>query len=206
MTNLAGLYQDRGRRFARTEMLLKQAAEGYRVKLGADHPRRIAALNNLGMLYLQLRRHAEAQPLFEQVLQRWTNEPGTEHPERLTLLHNLASVYHQRGRHQEAESLFRQALEGRRRLFGASHPGTLATMNKTTWPGCTRTVAGTRKHSGSCARGCGGREARSGPAIRTRAATSPTWCASTKPGARRTKPPAGARSWPGRRQSHESGR
>jgi class 3 adenylate cyclase/tetratricopeptide (TPR) repeat protein len=95
---------------------------------GPDHPDVARALNNLGVLYMELGRYAEAEPLLTRALATREGELGSDHRLSVTLtLHNLGIVYMELARHAEAESNFRRAMAIREKMLGPDHPDVMST-------------------------------------------------------------------------------
>lgn len=77
---------------------------------GPDHPEVSRALNNLGVLYMELGRYAEAELPLRRALAMREIEFGSNHPMFARTLQNLALVYMELGRYAESESLHLRAL------------------------------------------------------------------------------------------------
>ena len=93
--------------------------------LGPDHPDVARALNNLGVLYMELGRYAEAEPLFTRALAIREIELGPDHPRVALTLHNLGIVHMELARHTESESFHTRALAIRKKAFEPNHPEVL---------------------------------------------------------------------------------
>lgn len=90
--------------------------------LGPDHPDVARALNNLGVLYMELGRYAEAEPLLTRALAIREIELGPDHPRVALTLHNLGIVHMELARHKEAESFHMRAMAIRKKAFEPNHP------------------------------------------------------------------------------------
>ena len=93
--------------------------------LGPDHPRTLAARNNLANAYQSAGRLDEAIDLHEQVLADRERVLGPDHPHTLTSRSNLAIAYRSAGKLDEATDLHERALADRERTLGPDHPDTL---------------------------------------------------------------------------------
>ncbi|MBV8197900.1 MAG: tetratricopeptide repeat-containing protein, partial [Candidatus Eremiobacteraeota bacterium] len=93
--------------------------------LGPDHPDVSRALNNLGVLYMELGRYAEAEPILGRALAMREAELGPDHPVVGRTLHNLAIVYMELERYAEAESLHKRALANCEKAFESNDPQAL---------------------------------------------------------------------------------
>ncbi len=92
---------------------------------GPDHPEVSRALNNLGVLYMELGRYVEAEPLLSRALAMRQIELGPDHPIVGRTLHNLAIVYMELARYTEAESLHKRALAICEKAFESNDPEAL---------------------------------------------------------------------------------
>ncbi|KAK3245136.1 hypothetical protein CYMTET_45279 [Cymbomonas tetramitiformis] len=127
--NLANLLIAQGK-LDEAALLRREALEGMRVKLSADHLQTLDALINIAALSLETqgKNHGEAEPLFREVLEGRRAKLGADHPDTLDAMYNLAVLLTRLGKLSEAEPLYREALEGRRAKLGADHPATLDVM------------------------------------------------------------------------------
>jgi class 3 adenylate cyclase/tetratricopeptide (TPR) repeat protein len=89
---------------------------------GPKHPDVARALNNLGVLYMELGRYAEAEPLLMRALAIRETELGPDHPSVALTLHNLGIVCMELTRYTEAESFHNRALAIRNKAFEPNHP------------------------------------------------------------------------------------
>ncbi|MGQ0799286.1 MAG: tetratricopeptide repeat protein [Pseudomarimonas sp.] len=81
------------------------------------------ALNNHGLVHMQLGKQALAQPLFEEALLMRRRLLPAQHPELAQTLSNLGLLRHSQGELEAAEAELREALAIRREAFAsASHP------------------------------------------------------------------------------------
>ena len=104
---------------------LSDAVDLFTKTLGPDHPRTLAARNNLAIAYQSAGRLDEAIDLHEQVLADRERVLGPDHPHTLTSRSNLAIAYRSAGKLDEATDLHERALADRERTLGPDHPDTL---------------------------------------------------------------------------------
>ena len=97
--------------------------------LGPDHPRTLAARNNLAAAYQAAGRLDEAIDLFERTLADSERVLGPDHPHTLTSRGNLASAHQDAGRLEQAIDLHERTLAETLRVLGADHPDTLTSRN-----------------------------------------------------------------------------
>lgn len=116
----AALYlsQHRG---ADAEPLAREAWERSRALLGADAPRTIVELNNLGQALYQQSRYAEAEPIMKQALALHQRVDGPNHPQTATAWNNLAALYRAEGHYDEAADAARHAVAIYRAAYGEHH-------------------------------------------------------------------------------------
>jgi len=92
-------------------------------KLGEEHPRYAASLNNLAELYRTMGRYDQAEPLYKQALVINKKALGEDHPDYATSLNNLALIFDSMGRYDQAEPLYKRALDIKGNTLGEEHPG-----------------------------------------------------------------------------------
>jgi serine/threonine protein kinase len=121
-------YKDLGR-YPDARMQLEHALELYRRALGAENPKALRVLNNLGFIAYLQGNYLEAEALCSQALAAQRRVLGPEHPDTLGSMNNLAVVYERQGKNAQAEALHSQTLEIQRRVLGPEHRETLTSMN-----------------------------------------------------------------------------
>jgi CHAT domain-containing protein/tetratricopeptide (TPR) repeat protein len=89
---------------------------------GPDHYLVGSALNNLGVLYVDLGRLAEGEDYHNRALAIREKARGPNHPEYAQSLNNLAILYKTKGRYAEAEQMHKRALAIREKVRGPEHP------------------------------------------------------------------------------------
>ena len=97
--------------------------------LGADHPKTLAARDNLAVTYRIAGRTTEAIALHERTAADCERVLGADHPATSAARNNLALAYRAAGRTTEAIALHHQTLTTRERVLGPDHPRTLASRN-----------------------------------------------------------------------------
>jgi tetratricopeptide (TPR) repeat protein len=108
--NLASLYEKQGE-YASAEPLLVQALEGYRQKLGADHPQTLTAQHKLAELYRATGEEARAEPLHTGILEARRRTLGKDDPEVAVALAQLGLNLLRQQKYAEAEPLLRECLK-----------------------------------------------------------------------------------------------
>jgi len=124
---VAVTYQDLGI-YEPASTVAKQAFDLYRQEAGADDPRTLLAMGDLGILLNWQGEAGTAEPILRESLERRRNTLGPDHPETLCAMHNLASLLKDAGSFDEAERLLSDALERRTRVLGEDHPATISIM------------------------------------------------------------------------------
>ena len=102
--------------------LFEQVIAAFEQTVGRDHPRTLAAQDNLAIAYQAAGRADEAIQLHEQVLVTSERVLGAGHPDTLTARNNLAFAYQAAGQADKALRLHEQALAARERVPG-DHEG-----------------------------------------------------------------------------------
>jgi tetratricopeptide (TPR) repeat protein len=109
--------------------LVQEVLEGFKTRLGPDHPDTLRAMNNLGGVFREAGRPAEALPLFEEVLKARRARLGPNDAATLRTMDNLALTYRDLGRLQEALPLHEEAFKGFQTQLGPEHRETLIYMS-----------------------------------------------------------------------------
>ena len=97
--------------------------------LGPDHPRTLAARNNLAAAYQAAGRLEQAIDLHERNLADRERVLGPDHPDTLASRNDLAGAYWSAGRLEQAIDLHERTLAETLRVLGADHPDTLTSRN-----------------------------------------------------------------------------
>src|SRR5262249_13599028 len=105
------------------------AAVGIAEQFGADDPRLLRSLNDLGQLYGARGGYAQAAPLFKRALAIAEKALGPEHPDVAVILNNLAELYRAQGKYAEAEPLYKRALATLEKALGPEHPDVATNLN-----------------------------------------------------------------------------
>jgi CHAT domain-containing protein/tetratricopeptide (TPR) repeat protein len=96
--------------------------------LGADDPKTLIAVNNLGFFYQAQGRYGEAEPLLKRAFAGKERVHGPKDPSTLQSIGNLAGLYADQGRYSEAEPLYKRELAGYEQTLGPEHPDTLRSI------------------------------------------------------------------------------
>jgi tetratricopeptide (TPR) repeat protein len=97
-------------------------------KLGADHPRTISTMNNLGKAYRDAGKLDLALPLLEDTLKRAKVKFAADDPNTIVSMGNLATCYQAVGKLNLALPLLEETLKLTKHKLGADHPYTLIGM------------------------------------------------------------------------------
>jgi len=114
--------------FDASEPLLDRAFEIRRRVQGAEHPRTIHLMGDLGWLYWEQSRYPEAKELLLETIEISSRALGKEDLQTVNAMGQLAVVYRRMGEMELAEETNLYVLEVRKRVRGADAPSTLATM------------------------------------------------------------------------------
>lgn len=106
------------------EVLERKALETVSEVFGEDHPNVVPALNNLGLLLIEVNRAEEAEPLLRRAVGILESAFGQEHVELANTLSNLGWALHKLGarRFSEAAEVYRRAIGLWEGAFGEDHP------------------------------------------------------------------------------------
>jgi CHAT domain-containing protein/Tfp pilus assembly protein PilF len=136
MSKLAELYHWDMGASAKAESLFRRCLDILEAKLGKDHPKVAASLNNLALLYQETGAYTKAEPLFLRSLAIRESKLGQDHPEVAVSLNNLASLYQAMGAFAKAEPLYRRCLQIREAKLGKDHPDVAGCLNDLAWLYC----------------------------------------------------------------------
>ncbi len=115
--------------FREAETLYERSLEIYERVHGDEHSSVAAALNGLGILYVDQGRYEEAEPLYQRSLSIKEKALGEDHPEVAQTLNNLGLLYVDQGRYVEAEPLYQRSLAITEKAHGEDHPSVASTLN-----------------------------------------------------------------------------
>jgi CHAT domain-containing protein len=121
LNNLAGLYNDMGRR---NEALpyYKKAMDIIRETKGDNHPTTAIYINNVADCYINLNQPEIAEPLLLEAIDILTTTVGTEHPHTIIFINNLASAYLRMGKLEHAKTFYLKAIALAYKVMGKEHP------------------------------------------------------------------------------------
>jgi non-specific serine/threonine protein kinase/serine/threonine-protein kinase len=132
------LIEAKAGKHAEAEKLAEEAARNAQTRFGAEHPLTLAALANLGNVYLaqdalpgEFRTPGifpKAIAIFLSVLDAQRRVLGADHPDTLDTMTGLSTSYHRAGNYEQAVALEREIMAIRTRVWGPEHPSTLAAM------------------------------------------------------------------------------
>ncbi|RCV52465.1 tetratricopeptide repeat protein [Marinitenerispora sediminis] len=109
---------------------LERTLHEYVDTLGADHPRSIAARNNLASKYAQIGRRTAAIEQFERALADSVSALGEEHPQTDVIRENLALCYEDAARYADAGAQWEVLLQQRQQRLGASAAETVTARTR----------------------------------------------------------------------------
>jgi tetratricopeptide (TPR) repeat protein len=104
------------------EEQFKQAIDIYESRAGRTHGATLAALNNLGLLYVKTQRFDLAEDIHRELLQTYLAKYGPKHRGVAESYQNLATVIGRQGRLDESLPLHRLALESYRAVLNEDNP------------------------------------------------------------------------------------
>ncbi|MCP9782127.1 tetratricopeptide repeat protein [Cyanobium sp. WKJ7-Wakatipu] len=93
--------------------------------LGAQHPKTLATLNNLGRVYNEMGLDEKAESLFEECNKLMLEAGMAAHPNRLTVLDNLSSAFVDTGRFSEAKELLSECVLQNELMVGKEDESTI---------------------------------------------------------------------------------
>ncbi|MFD0776294.1 tetratricopeptide repeat protein, partial [Streptomonospora algeriensis] len=109
---------EHGRTPAMRAAALEEILEEHFASLGSEHPRTIAARNNLASKYAQIGRRGAAVAQFEQALSDAVVTYGENHQQTDVIRENLAWCYEDSGRHADAAEQWEALLKRRDEHLG----------------------------------------------------------------------------------------
>ena len=121
-------YMDLGL-YAPSKVQLERALSLERTQFGADSPKALHTLGNLGYLADLQGNDAEAERLLTQALEAQRRVLGPEHPNTLLSMTSLGIVYWREGKAAQAEATDKQLVALERRVQGPEHLNTLRAMS-----------------------------------------------------------------------------
>ncbi len=115
--------------YSRAHDLAQRALETRTRELGADHPKTLESMRQLGSILDAEGRGVEAESLLRKTLDRQTHLLGAEHLSTLDTQNVLALLLIRGAQHTEAEALERQIIDTETRTLGPDDPRTLNSIN-----------------------------------------------------------------------------
>jgi tetratricopeptide (TPR) repeat protein len=89
----------------------------------------LAAINQLGNLYMDQGELIDAEKMYQEALQGIEKALGAEHTLTLAVVNNLGAPYEKQGKLAEAETMYKRALQGYEKAWGPDHKSTLDVVN-----------------------------------------------------------------------------
>ena len=127
MYTMASTYVNLGL-FARAHELAESALEDRKRQFGAEDPKTLESMNQVGWILDREGHEAEAEKLTRETLVTERRVLGPEDTLTLEAMDNLAIIVGKEGQYQEQEKLERDLLEIRRRVLGPDNPRTIRAM------------------------------------------------------------------------------
>ena len=121
------MYCDQGR-LDEAEKMFLDVMNGFKAKLGSEHPQILTGVGNLASTYWNQGMLDKAEKLEVDVMNTRKVILGLDHPATFTSMGNLASTYYNQGRWDEAEKLEVDVLNARKATLGSDCPDTLTSM------------------------------------------------------------------------------
>lgn len=122
-------------RLDEAEVLVMEGLAGLRRTLGDDHPRTMAAVNQLGSIHFSMGRDASAAELSAEVLESRRRVLGSRHPKTSEAMMNYAGSLLRLDRVEEAGELLLEAEKVLRETMGNTPQAALAIQNVGLWLG-----------------------------------------------------------------------
>ena len=109
--------------------LLTLAVRTRETLLGEDHPKTLAIMSNLAIVYRKQGKWEKAERLGEKLLDMNKVKLGEDHRNTLAIMSNLAIAYGKQGKWEKAEQLGEKVLDMNKVKLGEDHPDTLTSMS-----------------------------------------------------------------------------
>ncbi|MEU3404943.1 tetratricopeptide repeat protein [Streptomyces sp. NPDC006670] len=122
--NLAGAYQGAGRSAEAIATYREALADMVR-RVGADHPKTLECLGNLGYALDAAEQREEASRIYREVAEKRVRILGEDHPDTLLSQSNLAYMLLKTGEPEAGLELCRKTLVQREQILGVLHAATL---------------------------------------------------------------------------------
>ncbi|MFF2045567.1 tetratricopeptide repeat protein [Kitasatospora sp. NPDC058170] len=123
--NLAGAYEGAGRS-AEAIATYREALADLVHRVGADHPKTLECLGNLGYALDAAEQREEASRIYREVAEKRVRILGENHPDTLLSQGNLAYMLLKTGEPEAGLELCRKTLVQREQILGVLHAATLA--------------------------------------------------------------------------------
>ena len=128
LNDQAIMFQEMGR-YEEARAAYERVLEIRNKVLGADHPKTIAAHNNLGVALGALGKYEEARAEYQQALELRQKVLGPDNPLVANSYSNLGTAFGQLGKHEKARDLYEHALAIRKNALGLEHPDVATSLN-----------------------------------------------------------------------------
>jgi serine/threonine protein kinase len=115
--------------YSRAHDLAEHALESRTRSLGADDPKTLESMRQLGSILAAEGRSVDAEAILRQTIERQTRVLGADNLATLETKHALAFLLIRGAHHAEAESIERQIIETEARRLGPDDPRTLRSVN-----------------------------------------------------------------------------
>jgi serine/threonine protein kinase/tetratricopeptide (TPR) repeat protein len=116
----------------RSDLALPHAQKAMEIRrrvLGDDHPDTVAAINNVGSMFVTLGQLDKAEPFLREAVDRAKSAYAKDDADAISAIISLGALNRSRGKLDEALKIYREAMERSRRALGDDDPVTLTAIN-----------------------------------------------------------------------------
>ncbi|KAF7361594.1 FabD/lysophospholipase-like protein [Mycena sanguinolenta] len=121
------VFEEAGK-YKQSARILEAVLGEYKQILSEDHPKKINAMNDLGITYQWLGHYQNAKDLAVSVLEKRKQIMGEDHIYTISAMNNLGITYQYLGDYQNAKDLQVSVLEKCKQIMGEDHTNTIWAM------------------------------------------------------------------------------